>query len=380
MGPLTGLRVVEFAGIGPGPMAGMMLADMGADVVLIERPSADSHPAAPTLLNLGRHAVTNRGKRSIVLDLKQPDAVATALALIARADALIEGFRPGVMERLGLGPAACHARNPKLVYGRMTGWGQSGPLAHAAGHDLNYVALAGGLDLGRHGGTGRPWIPPTLVGDMGGGAMLLAFGLVCGVLEARNSGRGQIVDAAISDGAALLASLICGAKAAGVWSGAGGNLLDGSAPFYDVYRCADDCWIAFAALEPQFHAQLIARLGLDSEDPASQHDVQHWPDLRARIAERIAQKTRAQWCELFEGTDACFAPVLDLDEAPRHAHNRARGSFVEIDGIVQPAPAPRFDRTPGRVGAPPPRPGEHTADILRDWGATTPTAPDPSAP
>ncbi len=363
MGPLHGMRVVEFAGIGPGPMAGMMLADMGADVVLIERPRIA--PARPTLLEPGRYALTHRGKRSIALDLKQADAVATATELIARAEVLIEGFRPGVMERLGLGPEPCLARNPRLVYGRMTGWGQCGPLAQAAGHDINYAALAGALDLGRHGGDGPPWLPPTLVGDMGGGAMMLAFGLVCGVLEARRSGQGQVVDAAISDGAALLGTLLCGVRAADRQAA---RVLDGSAPFYNVYRCADGAWISFGALEPQFYAQMLAGLGLHDVDPAAQMDGAAWPALRDRIGAIVAQRSSADWCAVFEGCDACFAPVLDVDAVPAHAHHLARASFVEIDGVTQPAPAPRLARTPGAIRRGPPAPGGDARSVLRDWG------------
>lgn len=366
-GPLAGLKVVEFAGIGPGPFCGMMLADMGAEVVLVERPhSGAGGEHKPTLLDLGRYSVTHRGKRSIALDIKQPAAVATALGLVASADALIEGFRPGVMERIGLGPEVCLARNPRLVYGRMTGWGQSGPLAQAAGHDINYVALSGLLALGGKGADGPPWVPPTIVGDMAGGAMFLAFGIACGLLEARRSGRGQVVDAAVTDGAALLGALIHGVAAAGLW--APGNLLQGDAHFYNVYRCADGGWVSLGPIEPQFYAVLRDKLGLADADWDAQYDPGRWPALRARLAAVFASKPRDEWCALLEGCDACFAPVLELDEAAAHPHNQARQAFVRIDGIDQPAPAPRFSRTPGVAAAPPPRRGADSEAVLRDWG------------
>jgi len=366
MGPLHGLRVVEFAGIGPGPMAGMLLADMGADVVLVERPRAPTTtPAAPTLLDPGRFTLTHRGKRSVALDLKQADGRAAALGLIERAEVLIEGFRPGVMERLGLGPEACLARNNGLVYARMTGWGQTGPLAQRAGHDLNYAALSGALDLGRYAGEGRPWMPPTLLGDMGGGAMPLAFGIVCGVLEARRSGRGQVVDAAICDSTALLASLLRGVRAADPHAA---RVLDGSAPFYNVYQCADAAWISVGALEPQFYAELLARLDLRDVDPAAQMDHTRWPALCERFAAVFATRTQAQWCAVFEGSDACFAPVLTLETADAHAHAHARAASLEVEGLRQAAPAPRFSATPGQVRSGPPAPGLHTEEVLREWG------------
>ena len=336
-GPLTGLRVVEFAGIGPGPFCAMVLADLGADVVRIARPGA----------TVDRHDVLARSRSLLTLDLRDPAAVEQALTLLDKADALIEGFRPGVMERLGLGPDVCHARNPRLVYGRMTGWGQHGPLAHAAGHDINYIALSGALNaIGR---PGEPPVPPlNYVGDFGGGAMLLAVGLLSALWESRRSGRGQVVDAAMTDGAALLSAMLYGFKAAGQWSNQRGeNLLDGGAFFYDTYACADGKYVAVGAIEPQFYALLRERCGI-ADDPAfdAQRDPAAWPLLKLRLAEIFRTRTRAQWCALLEGSDACFAPVLDWDEAPRHPHNLARGSFTTLDGVVQPAPAPRFDRTP----------------------------------
>ena len=363
-GPLRGVRVIEFAGIGPAPFCGMMLADMGAEVILVERPSADATTQKPTLMDLGRFALTHRGKRSIALDMKKPEAVEAALRLIDTADVLIEGFRPGVMERLGLGPEVCLARNPKLVYGRMTGWGQSGPLAQSAGHDINYVALSGLLALGRKGAGAPPWVPPTIVGDMAGGAMFLAFGIVCGILEAQRSGCGQVVDAAITDGAAVLGTLIHGAAAGGLW--AADNALQGDAPFYNVYRCADGRWISLGPLEPQFYRVLRDKLGLTDADWDVQYDAARWPALRERLATVFAGKSRDEWCKQLEGCDACFSPVLELDEAPAHPHNVARQAFVTLDGVSQPAPAPRFSRTPGGVNTPRPRCGADGERLLRD--------------
>lgn len=361
-GPLAGIRVVEFAGIGPGPFCAMMLADMGAEVIRIDRTGADPEPVPGS-------QVVNRGRRSVALDLKRPEGRDTALRLLDRADALVEGFRPGVMEKLGLGPEVVLARQPKLVYGRMTGWGQNGPLALAAGHDINYIALSGVLhSIGR---PGAPPVPPiNLVGDYGGGGMLLAFGIVCGLLEARGSGRGQVVDAAMVEGSALLMSLIYGLRAAGLWSNrAGTNLLDGGAHFYDAYECADGRYVAVGSIEPHFYALLLEKTGL-AADPefSAQMDRSRWPELKRRLADVIRTRSRDQWCELMEGTDVCFAPVLDLDEAPRHPHNRARETFVDLRGVTQPAPAPRFSRTPGRIAGPPPRVGEHSAEVLVDWG------------
>jgi alpha-methylacyl-CoA racemase len=338
MGPLTGVNVVEFTGLAAAPFAAMMLADMGADVVRIERPG---HGNAADL----RVDVLARGRRTVVLDLKDPAGVASALELIDRADALVEGFRPGVMERLGLGPDVCSARNPRLVYGRLTGYGQRGPLATAAGHDINYIALSGALHAI---GTERdgPLPPLNLVGDFGGGGMLLAFGIVCALFEARSSGLGQVVDAAMTDGAALLMSFTYALADSDRWTNRrGANLLDGGAPHYNVYRCADGKWIAVGALEPQFYAALLDGLGID--DPALRPVAPQssWHALRERIAAVFATRTLDEWCAVFEGTDACVTPVLDLDEAPNHPHNVARATFVQRDGMLQPAPAPRLSRS-----------------------------------
>jgi alpha-methylacyl-CoA racemase len=359
MGPLAGIRVVELAGIGPGPFAAMLLADLGAEVLRVDRPAA-SRPAWPTVLA--------RGRRSVVVDLKHPDGAAVVLDLVASADALVEGFRPGVVERLGIGPDACLARNPRLVYGRVTGWGQEGPWRLAAGHDIDYVALAGALHpIGQAGG---PPVPPlNLVGDFGGGGMLLALGVVAALLEAGRSGRGQVVDAAMVDGAALLTAQFHELLAAGLWrEERGANLLDGGAPFYGVYETADGRHLAVGALEPQFFAELLRRLGLDAGDLPDQLDRDGWPVLRERLAGLFRTRTRDQWCELLAGTDACVAPVLGLGEAPAHPHNRARGTFVEVGGVTQPAPAPRFSRTPPGPPSPPAPPGAHTDQALADWG------------
>lgn len=358
MGPLYGVKVIELAGIGPGPFCAMLLADMGAEVIRIDRPGKGA----------GRQDVLNRSKKSIILDLKRSRGHALALTLIEGAQILIEGFRPGVTERLGLGPADCHAANPRLVYGRMTGWGQSGPLAPAAGHDLNYIALTGALHaIGRRG---HPPTPPlNLVGDFGGGALYLAFGLICALREAERSGQGQVVDAAMVDGAAHLMTALYGYRAGGLWSGGRGeNFLDSGAPYYDVYETRDGGHVALAAIEPQFFAELLERLELPAALAGVQNDRTQWPDLRVAIAEKVAARTRAEWIELMEGTDACFAPVLAMDEVAQHPHNRARENFVEVAGISQPAPAPRFDRTPAPPVTPPPRPGEHTDALLADQG------------
>ncbi|MGO4333008.1 CaiB/BaiF CoA transferase family protein, partial [Cupriavidus sp. M-11] len=312
--------------------------------------------------------VTARGKRSLAIDLRKPGAAQVVLDLIAKADVLIEGFRPGVMERLGLGPEACLARNPALVYGRMTGWGQYGPLSQAAGHDINYIAIAGALHaIGRAGEP--PAVPLNYVGDFGGGGMLLAFGVMCALNEARQSGKGQVVDAAMTDGTALLGAMMYGFKAAGRWTNKrGDNLLDGAAHFYDTYACADGKYVAVGAIEPQFYALLRERCGLD--DPAfdAQLDKRQWPALKARMTEMFLTRTRDEWCELLEGSDACFAPILDWDEAPAHPHNRARETFLEIEGVVQPAPAPRFSRTPAGVPRAPVEAGADSEAILREWG------------
>jgi len=362
-GPLHGLRIVEFAGIGPGPFAGMMLADMGADVVVIDR-AADVAAAAHY-----PRAAMNRGKRSVALDLKSEAGREAAWALIESSDALIEGFRPGVMERLGFGPDAALARQPRLVYGRVTGWGQTGPLAQAAGHDINYVALTGVLSTSCRPGQ-APVIPPTLVGDMAGGAMFLAFGLVCALHEARNSGRGQVVDAAMIDGVAAMSGLVHQMRGNGFWRDeAERNLFANSSPFYEVFECADGQHITLGAIEPQFYAELLKRLELTDVDPAGQYDHRAWPALKARVAAQIKTRSRAQWQALLEGSDVCFAPVLSLAEAGEHPHNIARGMFVDVGGQRQPAPAPRLSRTPARAPTPGALCGEHTAEILAELAA-----------
>lgn len=363
-GPLKGIRVIEMVGLGPCPFAAMMLADMGAEVIRIDRKSVPG-AANPFPMMGTKFDVLARGRRTLALDLKQPAARALVLELVAQADVLIEGFRPGVMERLGLGPAACHDKNPGLTYGRMTGWGQSGPLAHAAGHDLNYLALTGMLhSIGR---ADSPPVPPlNLAADFGGGAMMLAFGVVCAVLEARASGHGQVIDAAMTDGAALLGAMMYGFWADGSWSDRrAANLLDGGAPFYDCYCCADGKFISIGSIEPQFYALLLELT--DITDPAfdRQMDRTRWPELKAKFAQLFLSRTRAQWCELLEGTDVCFAPVLDMAEAPAHPHNVSRNTFVEIEGVAQPAPAPRFSRTVPEIGE---RRENDSATILKDWG------------
>jgi alpha-methylacyl-CoA racemase len=366
MGPLQGVRIIEMAGIGPAPFAAMWLADMGADVIRIDRKAA---PGDSTFDTLKSYGFLNRGRRSLALDLKKPEAVAALLKLVEGADALIEGFRPGVMERLGLGPDVCLARNAKLVYGRITGWGQTGPLAHTAGHDIDYIALTGALHA--IGKREQPMPPLNLVGDFGGGAMFLVSGVLAALLEAQRSGKGQVVDAAMTDGAALLMSMQYSFKAAGHWSNEReANLLDGAAPFYGTYRCADGKWLAVGPIEPQFHDVLLEKLGLPKEDFADRWNPRSWPQLRAKLEAVFATKPRDAWCTLLETTDACVAPVLDLDEAPRHPHNTARQTFVEHAGITQPAPAPRFSRTAGSIRSAAPQRGEHSEDVLRGWGCT----------
>lgn len=360
MGPLQGVRVVEIAGIGPGPFCAMMLADMGAEVVRVDR-LGDKGMGA-------RANVLNRGRRSVAVDLKNPAGVEAVLRLIENADALIEGFRPGVMERLGLGPEVCHARNARLVYGRMTGWGQEGPLAHAAGHDINYIALSGALHaMGR---ASEPPAPPlNLVGDFGGGGMLLAFGIACGLLEAKSSGKGQVIDAAMTDGSATLMAIIYGLKGMGTWTtDRYANMLDGGAHFYDSYECGDGKYIAIGAIEPQFYQLLLEKTGITDEAFSAQMDKDAWPALKEKLAAVIRSKTRDEWCDIMEGSDVCFAPVLDLDEAPGHPHNAARETFVDRDGVTQPAPSPRFSRTNPEIQGPPPLPGEHTREVLQRWG------------
>lgn len=365
MGPLQGIKIIEFAALGPAPMGTMLLADLGAEVLRIERKAgAGSRPTAglfdPAL------DILNRNRRVVALDLKHPEAIATVLRLVEGADALIEGFRPGVMERLGLGPEICLQRNPRLVYGRMTGWGQTGTLAHAAGHDINYLSLSGALHaIGEPGR--KPVVPLNLVADSGGGAMLLALGVLAGLLEARGSGQGQVVDAAMTDGAALLMSMMYTLKAMGQWQQQrGSNLLDGGAHFYDSYQCRDGKWLSVGAIEPQFYALLLEKTGITDPEFQQQWDRSRWPGLREKLAQVIAQRTRDEWCAIFDGTDACVAPVLDMDEAPLHPHNRSRHTFTEVAGVVQPAAAPRFSRTPPAQPTPPQTASDPQA--LLDWG------------
>ena len=363
-GPLKGLKVLEFEAIGPGPFCGMMLADMGADVLLVDRPRDGG-------LGIGRERANDvmmRGRRSVTLDLKSKEGVAAALQLAAKADAIIEGFRPGVMERLGLGPDAMLAVNPKLVYGRMTGWGQTGPMAPRAGHDINYIALTGVLNaIGRKGEAPVP--PLNLVGDFGGGGMFLAFGIACGVIEARASGRGQVVDAAMVDGASVLATMFSGMLASGRWTEArGDNILDTGAPWYEVYETADGKHMSVGSIEPKFYAELIERLGLAGEALPKQNDRARWPELRARFAAAFKSRTRDEWAAVFAQSDACVAPVLTFSEARAFGHNAERGTFTAVGGIPQPAPAPRFSRTPGTVRGAPPERGQHGREALADWG------------
>lgn len=360
MGPLHGIRVIEIAGLGPGPFCAMLLADLGADVLRIERATGSG-------LFDPKFDLSNRGKRSVVLDLKKPEGVAAVLKLVESADILTEGFRPGVMERLGLGPDICLARNPKLVYGRMTGFGQTGPLAKVAGHDINYIAMSGALHA--IGGADKPVPPLNLVGDFGGGALYLAFGLMAALIEAGRSGKGQVVDATMIDGAASLMTMMYGMAAAGSWDDRrSANLVDGGAHFYDTYETADGRHVSIGSIEPQFYAELIRLAGLDPAEFAAQNDKAEWPRMKARLVEVFKTKTRDEWCSLMEGSDVCFAPVLSMFEAPEHPHNRERGTFIEVDGVVQPGPAPRFSRTaPGRP-TPPPAPGAHTDQGLADWG------------
>ena len=357
-GPLTGLKIIEFAGIGPGPFCGMLLSDLGADVVRIDRKGQGRGSPSD---------ITARGRRSVGLDLKNPAAIETCLKLFETADVVFEGFRPGVMERLGLGPDVALKRNPKLVYGRMTGWGQFGPYAQAAGHDMNYIAITGALHA--IGTEDKPVPPLNLVGDFGGGALYLAFGILAGVIKARETGEGQVIDCAMSDGAASLMAMFYGFKASGAWTESRrSNLLDGGAHFYDTYQCSDGKWVSIGSIEPQFYALLLEKTGISDPAFKAQMDRGAWPDLKAKLAAVIATKTRDEWSALMEATDVCFAPVLDLDEAPRHAHNVARQTFVEVAVVTQPAPAPRFSKTPGAIQGPPPAIGAHDQEALRDWG------------
>jgi len=364
---LRGIKVVEFAGIGPGPFCGMLLADMGAEVTLLERAGGTF---ASQLFGGGRKAVANRGKRSLCIDLKHGETKPLVLDMIRQADVLIEGFRPGVMERLGFGPDVCLALNPRLIYGRMTGWGQDGPLAPRAGHDANYAAIAGVLDTGRRHG-GAPWAPPTLLGDMGGGGLMLAWGIACALLEAQRSGQGQVIDAAMCEGAAVLAHGLFNLEALGEWQGK--CAIDSSAPFYDVFACADGLWLSVCPLEPQFYASFVKRLGL-TDDPdfaGAQYDTERWPAMKQRLSEIFRQQPRRHWEDLFADTDDCVWPVLSMKEAPEHPHNRARAAFVELAGVRQPAPAPRLSRTPGEIRRPPPLLGEHSRERLAALGLGT---------
>ncbi|HXG20948.1 MAG TPA: CaiB/BaiF CoA-transferase family protein [Methylomirabilota bacterium] len=364
MGVLSGYKIIEFAGIGPAPMCAMLLSDMGADVLRLDR-AEDANLGIPTD---AKYSVLNRGRRSVAIDLKKKEGTEVALKLIDQADALIEGFRPGVMERLGLGPDLCLTRNPRLVYGRMTGWGQDGPLAHAAGHDINYIALTGALhSIGRKGEAPVP--PLNLVGDFGGGGVYLALGVVAALLEAQKSGKGQVIDVAMVDGASSLMAAIYGLRAAGRWTDQRGeNILDTGAHYYDVYETSDGKYVSIGSIEPKFYEELLTLSGLKHEELPRQNDRSAWPMLKNRVAAIFRTKTREEWCRIMEGSDVCFAPVLSMQEAPNHPHNRHRGTFVEVEGVVQPAPAPRFSRTPSAIQRPPAQPGEHTEEALRDWG------------
>ena len=364
MGPLQGIRIIELGGIGPGPFAAALLSDLGADVLRIDRITPSDSGLA-----MDQHvALIHRGLRSVAMDLKRPAAMAAVRKLVAGADALIEGFRPGVAERLGLGPEACQALNPRLVYGRMTGWGQEGPLAQAPGHDINYIALTGVLHA--IGSPGGPPVPPlNLTGDFGGGSLYLALGIVSALLEAKTSGRGQVVDAAMVDGSASLMTLMYGMRAGGLWQDQrGSNRLDSGAPYYNVYETLDGKFMALGSNEGRFYRNTLELLGLANEVLPEQEDRAHWPAMRERFASIFRTRTRDEWCQLVEGKEVCLAPVLSLDEAPGHPHLKARGTFVEHEGIVQPAPAPRFSRTPGAIQRGAPTPGEHTEEALGDWG------------
>jgi alpha-methylacyl-CoA racemase len=363
-GPLDGLRIVEFAGLGPAPFAGMMLSDAGADIIRIDRHDRATYPPQES-----PHVdLMNRGRRSVAVDLKNPDGIELVLRLIDQADGLIEGFRPGVTERLGLGPEVCLNRNPRLVYGRMTGWGQSGPLATTAGHDIDYISIAGALEaIGR---AGQPPLPPlNLVGDFGGGGMLLAFGMVSAILSAQKTGEGQVIDAAMVDGAAALMTMIYTLRGTGTWQDVRGtNLLDTGAPFYEVYETADGKFISVGAIESQFYAELIRLLELENEELPDQNDQSQWPKLKERFASLFLTKTRDEWQAIFDGTDACVSPVLSIPEAADHPHNQYRGTFTEVAGVVQPGPAPRFEGTPSSIRRPPPNPGQHGDEALVEWG------------
>jgi len=371
MGPLEGVRIVELAGIGPAPFCAMLLSDMGAEVIRLDRAANVGHDDSRVGGPPGeeyRFNLLARGRRNIAIDLKRKAGAEAALRLIDKADALIEGFRPGVMERLGLGPDICLARNKKLVYGRMTGWGQDGPIAHTAGHDINYISLSGVLySIGEAGG---PPVPPlNLVGDFGGGALYLAMGVLAGIISARATGQGQVIDCSMVEGSASLMTMMYAALASGAWNEErGANRTDGGAHYYRVYETQDGEHVSVGSIEPQFYTLLLQHTGLEGEPLPEQTDRLHWPEMQQRLQRIFKQKTRAEWTEIMEQTDICFAPVLRMSEALKHPHNRHRQSFVEIDGIPQPAPAPRFLGTPTRVQHPPARIGQHTDAVLKDWG------------
>lgn len=370
MGPLAGLRIIEMAGIGPGPLCGMMFADMGAEVLRIDRKiPVRAYPGEKwDSYNPGKYGLLNRGKRSVTLNLKEPEGRDAALKLLDVADGLIDPFRPGVLERLGLGPEVCLARNQRLVYGRMTGWGQSGPLSNAAGHDANYIAIAGALHLlGRPGE--KPYPPANYVGDYGGGACMLAYGMACAFFEARGSGQGQVIDCSMSEGAAILTTMMYGIHAQGAWREKGKNRIDGGAHFYDTYETSDGKYIALAAAEPQFYTLLLDLLEVDDADLREDRmNAERWPEFKEKFTAIFKTRTRDEWDALLQGTDACYAPVLDFDEAPRHPHNQAREAFIEIEGVKQPAPAPRFSRTRTAIPTAPPLAGADNDEALADWG------------
>ena len=360
MGPLKGLKIIEMAGIGPGPFCGMVLADLGAEIIRVDRASAIGTGS--------KQEPSNRGKKSIAVDLKAKEGVEVVLKLVETADAIFEGFRPGVMERLGIGPEVCMARNNRIVFGRMTGWGQEGPLANAAGHDINYISLSGALAaIGR---PGSPPVPPlNLIGDFGGGGMLLALGLVAALLESKESKKGQVVDAAMTDGSALLMTMIYSMQSSGMWKTTmGSNLLDGGSHFYDTYECEDGKFISIGSIEPQFYALLCQIAELDEKVFSKQMSRDLWPEQKEEIKKIFLKKTRDEWCELMEGTDVCFAPVLDMTEAPQHPHNKERKTFIDLEGVTQPAPAPRFSRTEPEVVSSPSIVGEHTNEVLSSIG------------
>ncbi len=358
MGPLQGFRVIELAGIGPGPFCGMMLSDMGAEVIRVDRVGGSGRRGRDVLA---------RNRRSIAVDLKQPEGVEVVLKLVETADALFEGFRPGVTERLGIGPDDCQARNERLVYGRMTGWGQEGPIAHAAGHDINYIGLAGALHaIGEPGG--KPVPPLNLIGDFGGGGMLLAYGMVCGMLEASRSGKGQVIDAAMVDGAASLMAMFFSQVGRGFKDQRGANMLDGGTHFYNTYETKDGKYVCVGSIEPQFYAELVEKSGVDASKFSAQMDAGQWVGYKEELAAVFKTKTRDEWCDIMEGSDVCFAPVLSILEAPQHPHNKHRSTFVEVDGVVQPAPAPRFSRTAAAISHPARIPGEDTLGVLADIG------------